>query len=44
MVSCNNWFYWILVVIRPGFVEINLASLAALGTGSNVWVLFNYYS
>ncbi len=22
-----------LVVIRPGFVEINLASLAALGTG-----------
>ena len=28
-----------LVVIRPGFVEINLASLAALGTG----VLYGFY-
>ena len=28
-----------LVVIRPGFVEINLASLAALGTG----VMYGFY-
>ena len=28
-----------LVVIRPGFVEINLASLAALGTG----IMYGFY-
>ena len=28
-----------LVVIRPGFVEINLASIAALGTG----VMYGFY-
>ena len=28
-----------MVVIRPGFVEINLASLAALGTG----VMYGFY-
>ena len=26
-------FFGILVVIRPGIIEINLASLAAVGTG-----------
>ena len=33
-----------LVVIRPGFVEINLASIAALWNRNYVWVLFDYYS
>ena len=28
-----------LVVIRPGFVEFNLASIAALGTG----ILYGFY-
>ena len=32
-------FIWSLIVIRPGFVEINLASIAALGTG----VLYGFY-
>ena len=32
-----------LVVIRPGFVEINLASIAPWNR-YNVWFLFNYYS
>ena len=33
------WFTGSLVVIRPGFVELNFASLAALGTG----ILYGFY-
>jgi drug/metabolite transporter (DMT)-like permease len=33
-----------LIVIRPGFLEINLASLAALATWNYVRFLFNNYS
>ena len=32
-------FFGSLIVLRPGFVEINLASIAALGTG----VLYGFY-
>ena len=45
MVGFRRWsavvigFIGSLVVIRPGFVEINLASLAALGTG----VMYGFY-
>ena len=40
MVSCcNRICIGSLVVIRPGFVEINLASLAALGTG----IMYGFY-
>ena len=44
-VACRRWsavvigFVGSLVVIRPGFVEINLASLAALGTG----IMYGFY-
>ena len=44
-VGCRRWsaviigFIGSMVVIRPGFVEINLASLAALGTG----VMYGFY-
>ena len=33
-----------LVVIRPGFVEINLASICSSWNRNYVWFLFNYYS
>ena len=45
MVGVRRWsaviigFVGSLVVIRPGFVEINLASLAALGTG----IMYGFY-
>ena len=44
-VGCRRWsaviigFIGSLVVIRPGFVEINLASIAALGTG----IMYGFY-
>ena len=33
MVCRNSWFLGSLIVIRPGLIEFNLASIAALGTG-----------
>ena len=32
-----------LIVIRPGFIEFNLATVAALGTGFFLWNLSCYY-
>ena len=39
MVCSIIGFIGSLIVIRPGFVEINLASIAALGTG----VMYGFY-
>ena len=33
MVSCTLGFIRNIIVIRPGFIELNLATIAALGNG-----------
>ena len=32
-----------LIVIRPGYLDVNLATIAGLGTGFFLWNLFSYY-
>ena len=37
-------FFGSLIVIRPGFLDFNLATIAGLGTGFFLWSLFNCYA